>query len=600
MQLIYFWDGNEKGINFNSNFHFEIENRCLKRIKNKEKKLPQNFFGKDIENINCFIGKNGAGKTLLVKSILGVYRHFLKEKNIIILKKFISVFEENNELYVLRGTKNIKIELENFILIDEEKDFKKYFDLKYIYYTTNLSTTFPLSINTNIINLSLREQLNKFLEKKSNKLFLDTDPENFFEKYYQNIFQDILNFIINEEILIESIPDKSFKEKLISIKEKGEICCILNIESFSTENKFLEKIVSFSNSETLKKDMIIFKIIWEYLSRWLFSNIKQKIIKEEIILELVERPLKRELKNWIVEMINILISKINSYKIKKRAVLDIQVLEIIKEILTYKNVYFYEKEMTFRYSENKELLKKIYTLPQLDYQEDLFKIGFKERFSSGELEFLNLIIALKRCGANVHEKNIIFFLEELEAFMHPEWQRKIIDFLSNLKDSLPWLQNKKIQIILTSHTPFIVGDLPETNIIFLENKKVVENSAKTFGSNIYDLFKDNFLLESCFGEFSRKKIKKVIDLLDKENGKYNIEEIEKNIIEIEFIIDSIGEPLIKNRLDKMYNDYKEFKNIENSKDNNEEIDFKKYIKENNLNLSEVMKILEERKNDKTI
>ena len=128
----------------------------------------------------------------------------------------------------------------------------------------------------------------------------------------------------------------------------------------------------------------------------------------------------------------------------------------------------------------------------------------------------------------------------------------------------------------------------------------MENSAKTFGSNIYDLFKDNFLLESCFGEFSRKKIKKVIDLLDKENGKYNIEEIEKNIIEIEFIIDSIGEPLIKNRLDKMYNDYKEFKNIENSKDNNEEIDFKKYIKENNLNLSEVMKILEERKNDKTI
>ena len=86
---------------------------------------------------------------------------------------------------------------------------------------------------------------------------------------------------------------------------------------------------------------------------------------------------------------------------------------------------------------------------------------------------------------------------------------------------------------------------------------------------------------------------------DKED-KYSTEEIEKNITEIEFIIDSIGEPLIKNRLDKMYNDYKEFKNIENLKDNIEEINFKKYIKENNLNLSEVMKILEERKNDKTI
>ncbi|WP_373212955.1 hypothetical protein [Fusobacterium mortiferum] len=142
-----------------------------------------------------------------------------------------------------------------------------------------------------------------------------------------------------------------------------------------------------------------------------------------------------------------------------------------------------------------------------------------------------------------------------------------------------------------------MGDLPEKNIIFLNQNNQSSQLTKTFGSNIYDLFKDNFLLESCFGEFSRKKIKKVIDLLSKnKEDKYNTEEIEKNITEIEFIIDSIGEPLIKNRLERMYNEYKEFKNKKTIKN----ADFYTYLKKNNLNLDDVLKILEERKNDKTI
>ena len=78
---------------------------------------------------------------------------------------------------------------------------------------------------------------------------------------------------------------------------------------------------------------------------------------------------------------------------------------------------------------------------------------------------------------------------------------------------------KDIQILVTSHSPFIVSDLPNENVIFLtkeENKGncVVKNSLndmkKTFGANIHTLLSDSFFMESLMGEFAKSKIDGVI------------------------------------------------------------------------------------------
>lgn len=645
MQLVYFWSEKSnidldtlknREINFNSSFQFKltiIDGRyILERKREKEKQLPNNFFGEGISNISCIIGNNGSGKTTLIKDIL-LYQYFtvFKPKLRVNPSKQIFIYEENNLFYIYKSFSNLEINLpqETYVANNELHLTSVNLNTKYIYFSTSFNTdSLANGIHSNIYDISARKELEDISLKiatpktNSNSSNIYMNGKLIIEKYNKELFRNILDFIIKNEIVIDTIPYSDFKEKLLNLKNKSKIIC-----NFNENNIFFEK----PNIEMLRKNLFkkindnelsknnplnnILLKFWEYITAKITSDIVNYKLESNIVNEIIIRERNEDIKMWLNNTFKIILQNIFYYRGKMEAKnnpstqdykfypslsLDQFDISHIEGIITFllssnKKIKFDNNRFVFSYKNNQALFNK---LLKWYHGRELYSLEFEEKFSSGELEFLNLIVKLKNIGSNLtHASNIIFLFEELEAFMHPEWQRKIIDFLPSLKDSLPWLRDKNIQIILTSHTPFIVGDLPEKNIIFLNQNNQSSPLTKTFGSNIYDLFKDNFLLESCFGEFSRKKIKKVIDLLSKnKEDKYNTEEIEKNITEIEFIIDSIGEPLIKNKLEKMYNEYKEFKNKKTRKD----ADFYTYLKKNNLNLDDVLKILEERKNDKTI
>lgn len=639
MQLVYFWIEKFKalrnqGINFTSEYQFEMlkkeNNYILKRKTNEEIKFPKNFFNKNIENISCIIGENGSGKTSIIQALL-FYQYYYTNpfysKNS--LSKNLFIFENAGLLFIYK----------NFSEIDINFDFKEIFDyeepsnlqltsknffkkLDFIYFNSNFDAVFPRGIN-NVKNISKKNKIDDIIVKVDTNE-IEIAGQSITSKYYRQTFHNNLEFIINNNLLIENIPFDNFKKKLVSIKNNGVIKCTFYENPTSIINKhgndklFIELYNKINIQDSLKSKRNKFLIkIWHSISFSIFYEIVNNKLEEDIVDSLDKRKKEESLESWFKKIFLKLKKISDDYDLKllnnklknkldnninfltKINMFELESLETLSSfILSSKNIKFYDNYFTFKYSKNSELCQSF-----LNWKKgtDLYYLEFEEKLSSGEFEFLNLLQSLYYASLNLKKDSQIFIiLEELEAFMHPEWQRKIIYFISSLGNYIKNFQNRKIQIILASHTPFIIGDLPEKNIIFMKNGIISNNTTKTFGGNIYNILKETFLMESCFGEFSRKKIKKVIDLLDKNKGKYNTEEIEKNIAEIEFIINSIGEPLIKNKLDKMYNDYKEFKNIENSKDNNEEIDFKKYIKENNLNLSEVMKILEERKNDKTI
>lgn len=645
MQLVYFWSEKSninldnlknREINFNSSFQFKlaiIDGRyILEREREKEKQLPNDFFGKGISNISCIIGNNGSGKTTLIKDIL-LYQYFtvFKPKLRVNPSKQIFIYEENSIFYIYKSFSNLEINLpqETYVANNELHLTSVNLNTKYIYFSTSFNTdSLANGIHSNIYDISARKELEDISLKiatpktNSNSSNIYMNGKLIIEKYNKELFRNILDFIIKNEIVIDTIPYSDFKEKLLNLKNKSKIIC-----NFNENNIFFEKpniemlrknLFKKINDDELSKNNLINNILlkfWEYITAKITSDIVNYKLESNIVNEITIREKTEDIKIWLNNTFKIILQNIfyyhskmegknknsnQDYKFYPNLSLDEFDISYLKDIIIFllssnKKIKFDNNRFIFSYKDNKVFFNKL-----LKWQRgyELYSLEFEEKFSSGELEFLNLIVKLKNIGNNLNRvSNIIFFFEELEAFMHPEWQRKIIDFLPSLKDSLPWLKDKNIQIILSSHTPFIVGDLPEKNIIFLNQNNQLSQLTKTFGSNIYDLFKDNFLLESCFGEFSRKKIKKVIDLLikDKED-KYNTEEIERNITEIEFIIDSIGEPLIKNKLEKMYNEYKEFKNEKTIKN----IDFDTYLKENNLNLDKVIKILEERKNDKTI
>ena len=108
--------------------------------------------------------------------------------------------------------------------------------------------------------------------------------------------------------------------------------------------------------------------------------------------------------------------------------------------------------------------------------------------------------------------------------------------------------DKKYQFVVTSHSPFILSDIPKQNIVFLKDGKQVDALEKkqTFGANIHTLLADGFFMDGgLMGEFAKSKIEEVIKYLNDENSEIKSKEEAQKIINI------IGEPILKNQLQKM-------------------------------------------------
>ncbi|WON93747.1 AAA family ATPase [Sphingobacterium sp. UGAL515B_05] len=189
---------------------------------------------------------------------------------------------------------------------------------------------------------------------------------------------------------------------------------------------------------------------------------------------------------------------------------------------------------------------------------DIFSIEFVG-LSSGEKNLLSMFSRLKRAADTIpkSQSDVVFLLDEPEVTLHPQWQ---ISFIKLLNENLPKLFPEKIlQILISSHSPILVSDLPKNNILFLEKDIVtgeckvskLRDMQKTFGANIHSLYADAFFLKDkggAMGEFAKGIIKDIINELNKEAP--------ENPEHLKIIIELVGEPLIQNQLLEWF--YKKF------------------------------------------
>ncbi len=108
---------------------------------------------------------------------------------------------------------------------------------------------------------------------------------------------------------------------------------------------------------------------------------------------------------------------------------------------------------------------------------------------------------------------ILLFMDEADLTLHPEWQRRLIAILTAFIPQIyPRSCIKDIQLILTTHSPLLLGDIPNDNITYLYSKKSNALSkdaptSQTFGQNIHTILKDSFFLsKGTVGAFAAKKI----------------------------------------------------------------------------------------------
>ena len=191
-------------------------------------------------------------------------------------------------------------------------------------------------------------------------------------------------------------------------------------------------------------------------------------------------------------------------------------------------------------------------------------------YSTGELFYLTLLSRIFYLFDKTKKSKIILLLDEAEIGFHPNWQKKYLKLLLNVLPKL-LCENKNgkpngrfLQIILTSHSPFVLSDLPKENVIFLKKGQNGEcqvadglnDMKQTFGANIHTLLSDSFFMDGFTGDFASEKIQQVIDYLNGEKVKGMDDD------KAEKIINMIGEPIVKRQLQKQFQYIKQDKEIE--------------------------------------
>ncbi|MBQ4385131.1 MAG: hypothetical protein II823_04310 [Kiritimatiellae bacterium] len=104
---------------------------------------------------------------------------------------------------------------------------------------------------------------------------------------------------------------------------------------------------------------------------------------------------------------------------------------------------------------------------------------------------------------------MVVFLDEAETTLHPERQRDIVVNIIKFFDTVGLAES--VHVIFATHSPMILSDVPMGNIVLLSDLIGAERK-KTFGANIFDLYRHGFVLkDGTVGSFAQKKIDDLVE-----------------------------------------------------------------------------------------
>ena len=120
--------------------------------------------------------------------------------------------------------------------------------------------------------------------------------------------------------------------------------------------------------------------------------------------------------------------------------------------------------------------------------------------------------------------NVCIILEEIELYFHPQFQKNLIKYILDGIKQMSFAHIEGIQLMMVTHSPFVLSDIPTSNILALENGMQSHTKLQTFGANIYDMLNTSFFLHnSTIGDFAQWLIGRIILILKVyENPQYGI------------------------------------------------------------------------------
>ncbi|MDD3834904.1 MAG: ATP-binding protein [Sulfurimonas sp.] len=538
MELVYLWVEEYKNIK-NQGFNFSPRFTCdfkaeyekytdengkeKERLKDKcelvinPKEFVENFFGENI-NITAIVGENGSGKSSVLEFLAEIFRiEYNKNRNLIVDTEHSNKFS----LAFKIKDKTYKIKsINNHDSNTFNEDDKIENILDYYVYSSDIKIKNQLLFdNSSIAKMIVSNYSQSENFQLSSFMYLPTKIEirlcDFERKFVQLITNDKL------------YPLSRYERDDIYIKNTSD-----------------EQQTQIANFESLHNDKYF----------------------QFLILILIEH--KEDTHDF------------NLTKEKVEDTLKAQNIEVISED-DFNRYFKISEELGEMLAKEVSALEKKEKEVYIDKYSDFFEYDFideKNRrysdLSHGEKTLFGQLLNIYYNSQKSKNDNLLFLFDEPEISLHPNWQKNYINELSNLLIQM----KKNYHFIFTSHSPFLLSDLPKENVIFLKKDEKTGEcvnatnrvNLNTFGANIHTLLSHGFFMkDGLMGEFAKGKIDKAIQYLNQKS--LSKEEIDycENIIYI------IGEPIIKNQLQRIL-DSKRLSKIDNLDRLEEELEFIKH------------------------
>ena len=154
-----------------------------------------------------------------------------------------------------------------------------------------------------------------------------------------------------------------------------------------------------------------------------------------------------------------------------------------------------------------------------------------------------------------------WYIDEPEKSLHPEWCRTFLsDYLKAYRDVKKYLvsigkknsvpsfnPDKRFTIIFATHSPFLLSDLTNDYIIYLEKSngqtKQIQVQKEVFAGNIGEMYNANFFMQNTIGEFARTKIKEIVTRINN-NEEVSVETLEN----WKLLTSKVGDDILRNLL----------------------------------------------------
>lgn len=228
----------------------------------------------------------------------------------------------------------------------------------------------------------------------------------------------------------------------------------------------------------------------------------------------------------------------------------------------------FEKLKTVIGGDNLQLSELVKHLPPPVFKGEIELMNDKDEtyalstLSSGQMQRLNsvgaLVYHLRNLDYRIGEQQrleydyVSVIFEEVELYFHPEFQRTLINYYLAQMEHAGLRNIKGIHLIFVTHSPFILTDMLDSNVMYLSKDGKQKPDKRTFAANIYDLLDDHFFLEETIGDVALKQIDDVVKLYHKQEQTSRKKSFLEKKSLYRLLIDQIADGYMKDDVRQMY------------------------------------------------